>query len=29
MKPVEGVSEQQIGMIVEYVCALQKANGIF
>lgn len=29
MPPVEGVTEQQVGMIIEYVRAMQKANGIF
>ncbi|WP_420402408.1 c-type cytochrome [Nisaea sp.] len=28
MKPVEGVTEKQIEMIVKYVRALQRANGI-
>lgn len=29
MKPVEGVTDRQVDMIIEYVRALQKANGIF
>ncbi|MEQ8587366.1 MAG: cytochrome c [Thalassobaculaceae bacterium] len=29
MPPVEGVSEQDVGMIVRYVRELQRANGIF
>ncbi len=29
MKPVEGVSDAQLGSIVNYVRAVQRANGIF
>ena len=29
MPPVDGVTEQQIGMIVEYVRAMQNENGLF
>ena len=29
MKPVQGVTEKQVDMIVEYVRALQKANGLY
>jgi mono/diheme cytochrome c family protein len=29
MPPVEGVSEKQVDMIIDYVRALQRANGLF
>ena len=29
MKPVEGVSDEQIALIIRYVRELQKANGIY
>jgi len=29
MKPVKGINDAQISAIVEYVRAVQKANGLF
>ncbi len=29
MKPVEGVADAQLELIVEYVRAVQRANGLF